>query len=90
MGGGVQEEEEPRERKEPLLSWTYLLFQLPRLLSPKKHLVPSLLVGVCHQCVSVVRPQLWEEQQSGRAGPGQVWTHMGQGWGTQGRGAPVL
>lgn len=78
---GVQEEEEARETKEPLPPWTYLLFQLPGLLSPEQHLVPSLLVGVRHQRVSVVRPQLWEEQPSGRAGPGGwAW----RGWGRSG------
>lgn len=80
----MQEEEEPRERKEPLQPWTHPLFQLPGLLSPKQHLVPGLLVGVCHQCVSVVRPQLREEQLSGRAGPGHVWGRAGAAGGQRG------
>lgn len=95
--GLVQGEEEPRERKEPLQSQTHLLFQLPGLLSPEQHLVPGLLVGVCHQGVSVVRPQLWEEQLSGRAGPGAgpggpgSSGHVrGRAGADRGRGAPAL
>lgn len=89
--GLVQGEGEPRERKEPLQTQTHLLFQLPGLLSPEQHLVPGLLVGVRHQRVSVVRPQLWEEQLSGRAGPGagpgNVWGRAGA---DRARGAPAL
>lgn len=84
LGGGAQEEEEPRERKEPPQSRTHLLFQLPGLLSAEQHLVPGLLVGVCHQRVSVVRPQLRKEQLSGRAGPGHVWGRAGAARGQRG------
>lgn len=44
---------------------THLLLQLPGLLPPEQHLVPGFLVGVGHQSVSVVGPQLREEQSSG-------------------------
>lgn len=63
---------------------THPLFQLPGLLSPEQHLVPGLLVGVCHQRVSVVRPQLRKEQLSGRAGPGHVWGRAGAAGGVGG------
>lgn len=81
-----QEEEEPRERKEPLQSRTHLLFQLPGLLPPEQHLVPGLLVGVCHQRVSVVRPQLWEEQRQAGQAPGTGGAGLEP---PGGRGAPV-
>lgn len=88
------EEEEPRfQRKEPHWSQTHLLLQLPGLLSPEQHLVPGFLVGVCHQCVSVVRSQLWEEQPS-EAGSGGAWAALGicgAGLKQMGdRGAPLL
>lgn len=75
----VHEEEEPRLPEKggsQLQSQTHLLLQLPGLLSLEQHLVPGLLVGVCHQRVSVVGPQLWEEQLSGRAGP-RSWAWRG-------------
>ena len=98
--GVMQAEEEPRF-PEKGRSWlqlrTYLLLQLPGLLSPEQHLVPGLLVGVGHQRVSVVGPQLWEEQLSGRpgqateAGPGGAGVALGMwsrgGWGGAGAGA---
>ena len=95
----VQAEEEPRFPEKGgswLQLWTHLLLQLPGLLSPEQHLVPGLLVGVGHQRVSVVGPQLWEEQLSGRpgqaleAGPGgagvALGTWSGGGWGGGGEG----
>lgn len=39
----------------------YLLLQLPGLLPPEQHLVPGFLIGVGHQRVSVIGPQLREE-----------------------------
>jgi hypothetical protein len=48
----------PRKDRGLLQTGSHLLFQLPGLLSPEQHLVPGLLVGVSHECVSVVGPQL--------------------------------
>lgn len=57
----------------------YLLLQLPGLLPPEQHLVPGFLVGVCHQRVSVVGPQLREGQHQGSAGPGRLCSWRGGG-----------
>ena len=90
----MQAEEEPRfpeKGRSQLQLQTHLLLQLPGLLSPEQHLVPGLLVGVGHQRVSVVGPQLWEEQLSGRpnqapeAGPGGAGEALGM-WSRGGRG----
>lgn len=57
----------------------YLLLQLPGLLPPEQHLVPGFLVGVRHQCVSVVGPQLLKAQHQGSAGAGRLWSWRGGG-----------